>query len=108
MSLKDQEEESKKRAKQEPMPPLAPSTTRDTEDALRILRIKKVSELTGLGISTIYAKLDPNSSSFDPTFPSPVRLGAKAVGWRYCEVMAWVDSLPYSRPNLAADHRRAA
>lgn len=108
MILKDHEEERKMSAKQVPMQPLNPSRTREMGDYRRILRIKKLSELLGIGISSIYAKLDPKSPSHDKTFPAPVRLGAKAVGWRYSEVMAWIDSLPYSRADLADEHRGAA
>lgn len=50
----------------------------------RILRRPAVEDLTGLSRSTLYAYMK------DGTFPRPVRLGAKAVGWIEGEVLAWI------------------
>lgn len=61
--------------------------------ALTILRRLKVEERTGLSRSTIYAKMRPNlkrPGDYDPTFPKPVSIGAKAVGWVEEEVEAWL------------------
>jgi prophage regulatory protein len=102
------EDERKQLAKSVVLPAMDKQTIQRAEDDKRIIRIKKLSELTGLSISAIYAKLDPKSESHDPTFPCPVRLGAKAVGWHYGEVIAWIESRPYTRANLAANDRRAA
>lgn len=61
--------------------------------ATTILRRKQVEVRTGLSRSTIYAKLKKNParpSDYDPTFPKPVALGAKAVGWIEAEIDAWL------------------
>ena len=50
----------------------------------RILRMREVCLFTGLGRSTIYKKLS------DGTFPAPVRLGPRAVGWRLADIDAWL------------------
>ena len=42
----------------------------------RILRRPEVEVRTGLSRSTIYAMMD------EGTFPRPIRLGKRAVGWR--------------------------
>ena len=47
----------------------------------------KVKERTGLSRSTIYAKIA------EGTFPRPVSLGARAVGWLESEIDAWINSL---------------
>lgn len=63
--------------------------------ALTILRRKQVETRTGLSRSTIYAKLRHNPkrpSDYDPTFPRPVSLGAKSVGWLAHEVDAWLTA----------------
>lgn len=63
--------------------------------ALTILRRKQVEARTGLSRSTIYAKLRRNPkrpSDFDPTFPRPIIVGAKAVGWIESEVDAWLTA----------------
>lgn len=63
------------------------------QTALAILRRKQVEARTGLSRSAIYAKLRHNPkrpSDYDPTFPRPIALGAKAVGWIESEVDAWL------------------
>lgn len=65
------------------------------QTGLAILRRKQVEQRTGLSRSTIYAKLRHNPerpSEFDPTFPQPISLGAKAVGWLEHEVDAWLTA----------------
>lgn len=54
--------------------------------ALAILRRKQVEARTGLSRSAIYALMSRNE------FPRPVRLTAKAVGWRVEAVDGWVQS----------------
>jgi prophage regulatory protein len=44
--------------------------------ALAILRCKQVAREVGLSRSTIYQRIK------DGTFPAPIRLGERAVGWR--------------------------
>ena len=61
--------------------------------ALTILRRKQLEARTGLSRSTIYAKMRENPKrphDFDPTFPKPISMGAKAVGWIESEVEAWL------------------
>lgn len=64
-----------------------------SESALTIIRRKQVEARTGLSRSSIYAKMRRNPkrpSDFDPTFPKPVSVGIKAVGWVETEVEAWI------------------
>lgn len=61
--------------------------------AIAILRRKQVESRTGLSRSTIYAKLRHNPKrpgDYDPTFPTPISVGAKAVGWVESEVENWL------------------
>lgn len=51
-----------------------------------ILRRKKVEALTGLSRSTIYAWMAQGK------FPSPIKLGAKAVGWLEEDILAWIEN----------------
>jgi len=65
------------------------------QPALIILRRKQVEARTGLSRSTIYAKMRRNPkrpADHDPTFPKPVSVGAKAVGWIEAEVDAWIQA----------------
>ena len=52
----------------------------------RILRIGKVSEMTGVRKSTIYKNVA------DGSFPKPIRLGARSVGWRLSDIVAWLQA----------------
>lgn len=66
------------------------------QTALTIIRRKQVEARTGLSRSTIYAKLRHNPKrpgDYDPTFPTPVSVGAKAVGWIEGEIDAWLIAL---------------
>jgi prophage regulatory protein len=51
---------------------------------MRIIRLQDVKYSTGLGRSTIYKYISEGS------FPKPVSLGDRAVGWVESEVMGWV------------------
>jgi len=56
------------------------------QEKLTILRRKKVEARTGLSRSTIYLRMQ------EGTFPMPVKLGARAVGWLENEIEAWLAS----------------
>lgn len=49
----------------------------------RLLRLPAVLQATGLARSTIYRMVAEH------TFPSPVRLSKRAVGWRHEDVRQW-------------------
>lgn len=60
-----------------------------------ILRRKQVEARTGLSRSSIYAKMRPSQKrpgDYDPTFPKPVAVGARAVGWIEHEIDAWLNA----------------
>ena len=50
-----------------------------------ILRRKQVEARTGLSRSTIYARIKAG------TFPAPVSLGPRAVGWIEDDVQRWLS-----------------
>lgn len=52
------------------------------------LRLPAVKAATGLPKSTIYRLISESS------FPRPLKLSAKAVGWRASDIRAWLDSRP--------------
>ncbi len=54
------------------------------QTALTILRRKQVEARTGLSRSTIYDRIKAG------TFPAPISLGEKAVGWIESEVNGWL------------------
>lgn len=51
-----------------------------------ILRLPLVKGRTGLSRSTIYQRIA------DGSFPKPISLGARAVGWLESEIEAWLES----------------
>lgn len=51
---------------------------------MRILRLKDVTSQTGLARSTIYKYIDAGS------FPKPVPLGGRSVGWVESEIQEWI------------------
>ena len=53
--------------------------------ATLILRLPDVKKRTGLSRSTIYSRVDQH------TFPQPVSLGGRAIGWIESEVETWLD-----------------
>ena len=55
-----------------------------TQQSLRILRRKQVENRTGLSRSTIYLRLQ------EGTFPKPISLGPRAVGWLENEIDEWL------------------
>jgi prophage regulatory protein len=56
------------------------------QNALTILRRKRVEARTGLARSTIYERVRAG------TFPAPISLGAKAVGWIESEIDDWLTN----------------
>ena len=52
----------------------------------QIYRVKEVCGMTGLPLSTLYAKMLNNE------FPRPIKLGRRAVGWRSEDIEMWLKS----------------
>jgi prophage regulatory protein len=50
-----------------------------------ILRLPNVKASTGLSRSTIYLRVSQG------TFPKPVKLGGRAVGWVQTEIQEWLQ-----------------
>lgn len=67
----------------------------------KILKVSQVAEQVGLKRASVYARTNPNSPSYDPSFPKPIKLGAgaRASGFVASEVEAWLDNvIKLSRP----------
>ena len=66
--------------------------------AIAILRLPAVKARTGLSRSTIYLRVSENS------FPKPISLGGRAVGWIEAEINDWLDrQIAASRAGEARD-----
>ena len=64
----------------------------ETIMTVHILRRPEVETRTGLSRSTIYSRLDPKSAGYDETFPRPVKLGPRAVGWPEKSINTWLET----------------
>lgn len=62
-------------------------------EKLSILRRKQVEKRTGLSRSTIYLRIQ------EGTFPKPINLGERAVGWVESEIDAWLVACLEKRNN---------
>jgi prophage regulatory protein len=71
----------------------AADPARDTAGAPRVFaRLPTVMQATGLGRSTIYRLIASGA------FPAPVRLGPRAVGWRWSDLDQWSESRQGNAP----------
>jgi len=65
--------------------PFDSGTTLKPKKPGKLLRLPRVMDITALGKSSIYAGVKSG------TFPTPVRLSARAVGWREEDLEKWVS-----------------
>lgn len=71
---------------------------RETHRLRRILRLPQVEEITGKKRSGIYEDISAG------TFPAPVPIGERAVGWLEDEIVDWQEACVAARN----EKRRAA
>ena len=67
-----------------------------TRQPLRILRLSAVKAKTGQATSTIYAAMASG------TFPKPIPLGERAVGWLDSEIDEWIEGCRRKRDEARA------
>ncbi len=63
---------------------------------MKVIKLKEVMSLTGLSKTSIYKFAASNS------FPKPIPLGGRAVGWIESEVQSWIESRIRLRDEVAA------
>lgn len=64
----------------------------------RLLRLDAVENLTGLRKSSIYTYMASKAHGF----PTPVRIGARAVAWREADILEWISGRTEARPQGVA------
>jgi prophage regulatory protein len=70
--------------------------------ARQILRRKQVEEITGLSRSTIYQWMKNGS------FPAPITLGSRSVGWDMAEIQDWIEQCRIQSTNTTTNLLRSA
>ncbi|UTV55793.1 helix-turn-helix transcriptional regulator [Burkholderia arboris] len=60
--------------------------TEQIQTALTILRRRQVEAATGLSRTTIYYRIK------EGTFPAPIKLGPRSVGWRAGDIDAFLTN----------------
>lgn len=53
----------------------------------KLLRAKQVAEMSGLSVSTFYARIREGE------FPKPLKTSPNTVAWRYSDIVGWINSL---------------
>lgn len=64
----------------------------NTSDLDRILGIDEVVRLSGLSPATVWRAIKAG------TFPAPVRISARRVGWRASDIRSWIASRQAASP----------
>ena len=59
-----------------------------TQEVDRLLRVREVLRIVGVSRATLYEMVRRGA------FPAPVRISARAVGWKQSEVQRWLPSRP--------------
>jgi prophage regulatory protein len=65
-----------------------PSRAEATASMPQMLRLPAVLRTTGLARSTVYRMVAEH------TFPAPVKLAKRAIGWRHDDVLQWTAACP--------------
>lgn len=71
-------------------PPASAASPLQPSPEIRILRIKEVAKKLSMGQSTIYDWINKKSPRYDKTFPKPIKLSSKSIGWLSTEIDAWL------------------
>ena len=56
----------------------------------RVIKLQEVLDLVSISRATHFAKLDEKSRSYDPTYPKPIKVGARAVRYVEQEIFDWL------------------
>ncbi len=63
-----------------------------THHSLKIIRVKDVAQKVGIARSTLYDWLNSDSPRFDCSFPKPIYLNKRSIGWIELEIDNWIES----------------
>ena len=60
-----------------------------------LLRMKDLEQKIGLKRGAIYEKMNSSSTRYDPSFPSAIKIGKRAVAWHSAAIDLWINSRPH-------------
>lgn len=63
------------------------------KNANRLFRTKDLCAISGYAPSTIYAKINPKSPYYDPSFPKPRKLGPRLNIWDPSPVLKYFGKI---------------
>ena len=72
----------------------------------QFIRLPEVINLTGLSRSSIYARINPDSPYYDPSFPKQKKLSPRKRGsvvWFQHEIENWMKSFLNSKEETTND-----
>jgi prophage regulatory protein len=75
---------------------------------VEILRVSEVINRFGIGKTMLYSKINPASKYHDPTFPLPVVLGGRSIGFYRHELDEWALSRSRVTPEQRKDRAKPA
>lgn len=55
-----------------------------------IIRINSAAKILGVSRTSLYNKTCKGGKYFDPTFPGPIQVGVRSVGFWKSEVEMWI------------------
>ena len=74
----------------------------------QLLSKTEVCDVIRVSSATLYRMINKDSSSYDPTFPQPVRISGKHVFWRADELTNWLENLQRGTVELSWSTRPKA
>lgn len=63
----------------------------------------EIDALLGTSKSSRFARQDPKSPQYDPSWPLPVKLSARSTGYLVHEIERWLASRPRTRPTILGE-----
>ncbi|MDR7095647.1 helix-turn-helix transcriptional regulator [Hydrogenophaga laconesensis] len=58
----------------------------------RAVPAHEAAAVLGMGRSSFYSLMRPDSKNFDPNFPKPIRVSARRVVWLYSSLVSWLEA----------------
>ena len=74
--------------------PVPDSTALDIHRPYQILTVEEVAAILRLPVKTVRQKRWPSCPAFDRSFPAPIRLSKRSLGWFSNEINEWLQSRP--------------